>query len=304
MAWAWDQEAFERRCQAAGLPHHGRILPEALFLPSGQNGGHLQRCAEGVEGRVWNKGELTTARWWPSPPDDQTWLNFQRGAGLAAEEQRAMAETDVISDADWLPAPWAKPRTQASLLGRHDNHIRVALAVCALGLILYTAMLGKDIMAIHGRVEKLELRDKELTEIAGPVAEAKRQALDSLGTLTALTTMVARPDILAFLAYLGDRIPGNDSRLHELQWNGKHVRMLLQPSPDVSRSAYVQALDAGWLHNVREEKNEQTGEGILLVGDITPPQPRDTPPAGQASQADTALTPAEPGTIITPLTPQ
>jgi hypothetical protein len=306
MTWAWDQDAFERRCLAAGLSHHGPIVPEPLFLASARRGACLQHCAEGVEGRVWANEELTAARWWPRRPDDQTWLNFLRGAGVAAEEQRNIAEVDAASASEWLPAPWAKPRTQASLLGRHGNHVRMALAACSLGLILYTAMIGKDIVTIHGRIATLERRDTKLAEIAGPVAEARRQALDSLGTLTALTTMASRPDILAFLAYIGERIPGNDSLLRELQWNGKQARMLLQPSSEVSRSAYVQALDAGWLHNVREEKGEQTGEGILLVGDLTPPRPQSTQPSDQPSQTDMAipLTPGASGTTITPLTPQ
>jgi Tfp pilus assembly protein PilN len=295
VAWAWDQQAFEERARAAGLPTRPpQVWPETLLLPRGTDGTTLQRCCIGVEGQVWRAGQLAASRWWPQPPDPAAWLNFMRGAGGAdasgAEDPATASAAALVpelpagDEADWRDRPWAEVSSLSSLLERARLRGHALAAVTLTLLLLPTLWLAQARWSVGQEVDALRTQIDALGAGAQPLIGARNEALAALSTLDAFTQVVDRPDGLALLAHLAERLPADGNRVRNLEWEGLRLRLVLAVPSGASRIRYVEALEGGgWLHNVRED-SQGTGPGtVALVAEIGRP--------GQAARAPVATEP-------------
>lgn len=283
LAYAWDQQAFEQRALAAGLPARpATVLPETLLLPAPADGVALQRCSEGVEGQVWRAGQLVASRWWPQPPDVAAWLNFQRSAGVDAAGQRSELP-DLPAEPAWLEAPWAPVLTLSAMLERDRLRLHALAAAVLTLLLLPTLWLGRQGYGVAQQVAALEAERDQLATRAQPLLSARSEALAALAALDALAATVAHPDALQLLQHLAERLPADGSRIRNLEWEGQRLRLVLGVPPATPRIAYVQALEAGGrLHNVREDTQETTAGTVALTAEIRAAGAAAAPPAQPA----------------------
>jgi len=54
----------------------GRTLPESLARQELQDGAHLIKALSGLEGQIWQDGDLQASRWWGDIPDQTQWDRF------------------------------------------------------------------------------------------------------------------------------------------------------------------------------------------------------------------------------------
>lgn len=98
--WIWME------ADAPFVKGERRWIPETLLAaPPLIDGPRLLRLSRGVEGQVWEHGQLEASQWWPAVPDRDGWQRFLRGAGLDAEEGRMIPEPVAFA---WTPAPWGE----------------------------------------------------------------------------------------------------------------------------------------------------------------------------------------------------
>lgn len=281
---AWDQTAYRERCETAGLPTHShRLIPETLLHPALQEGVELRRCAEGLEGLVWRDGVLVASRWWAQVPNQESWLNFQRGAGVLPGAQIDAPPT-IAESLEWAPTLWAEPQRLSDILGQDRLQEQMVLAFTLLLLALPTLWLLKNWLLLDRQVTTLTKEQQHLEEVAQPVIQARVEALDALTSLEAIVKRVDHPTPVVLLSHLSRQLPRDGNTLRELEWKGARVRLILLPPPSKSRIAYVKALeDGGWLHNVREvaPDGEGGGEGVVLVADLV----GNTPPGDDEAKA-------------------
>ncbi len=116
---------------------------------------------------------------------------------------------------------------------------------------------------------------------AQPILAARSEAVAALATVDAWAAAVARPDALQLLQHLAGRLPGDGSRIRNLEWEGPRLRLVLAVPAATPRIAYVRALEGGgWLRNVREETQEAAAGTVALAAEIRGPAP-----AGAAAAA-------------------
>jgi hypothetical protein len=242
-----------------------------------------------VEGLVWRDGVLVASRWWEHPPNTESWLNFQRGAGVLPAAQ--MAEPpDLPAYLEWAPTVWAEPQKLSDLLGRNRLYEQMTLALALLLLALPTLWLGKSWLILNGQVATLSKEKQRLEAAAQPLIQARAEALDAQMTLETIVKLVDHPNPEVLLAHLSRQLPKDGTLLHELTWEGERVRLVLLPPPSKSRIAYVEALEVGgWLHNVHEVAPDGGGggggDGMVLVADLV----GNAPPAAGAGKAHSKL---------------
>lgn len=266
--FAWDQAAFAQRCEAAGIgAGHVRVLPETLLHPPLDEGVALRRCIEGWEGQVWRGGMLRTSRWWAQAPDAESWLNFQRGAGLSPVELPPLPADEEAAEPAWSGQPWAEAKSLAALKGEKGFKLMAALAAALLLFALPTAWLANELWHAGERVAALAAQKRQLEEAARPVLQAREESLQILANLEGLTKRVDHVGAVALLAHLSRRLPRDGSVVRELEWSGSKLRLALAAPAGTSRIAYVQALEGGgWLREVRELGSEQGGgEGLVVL---------------------------------------
>lgn len=258
MVFAWDVRAFRQRLETAGRDGSAaRVIPETLLFPTQQEGLSLLRCIEGWEGQLWRDGDLVQSRWWPERPDADSWLNFQRGAGLPAEEQQASLPGP---DGDaWSVRPWARTIDIETLSG-HDR-LKEHLLTGTMALILLVPSLHllhywQETEAAWTRASNTH---DQLKETAGPILAAREETSAALGAIKAIAKHVDRPHALSLLAHVSRVMPRDGSHIRELEWQGDRLRLVLATSATASRSVYIRAFETHWLRDVRETPESTMG---------------------------------------------
>lgn len=122
--WIWPTPPPE---VAAG---EQRWLPESLlFAPPDVDGPRLLSLARGLEGQLWEGGQLVLSQWWPQPPQPEAWQRFLRAGGL---EPGAAAAVPV--SLPWSP-PWGEGR-RGLLPGTSAARERLAWLAVAAAVVL------------------------------------------------------------------------------------------------------------------------------------------------------------------------
>ncbi|MCU0918927.1 MAG: hypothetical protein MUF16_01095 [Burkholderiaceae bacterium] len=271
MAFAWDQQAFEQRAQAAGLPARpARTLPETMLLPAHDDGLVLQACSTGVEGQFWRDRQLLASRWWPEAPGATAWMNFQRSAAVpAAAQVPEPPALDPGSGPAWLDEPWAPVITLSAMMERARLKVHAVAATLLALLLLPTLWLLHANWAVAQQLDALEAEKAQLTQQAQPVLAARSQSLAAMAHLDTLVATVSHPDALTLLSHVATLLPGDGSRIRKLEMDGRRLRLVLAVPAGTPRIAYVRALEGGgWLQDVREDTQDVTPGTVALSAEI------------------------------------
>lgn len=294
MVFAWDQRAFEERALAAGLPTRpSHTLPETLVLPAHEEGVVLQVCHVGVEGQLWRAGQLVASRWWPEVPAASAWLNFQRSAGVPPAAQ--LAQPPVLEPGGaphLLDVPWAPVQTLSAMMERARMRFHAQVAALVAFLVLPAIWLLYANWMLAREVEALETEKTRLLSEVQPVLTARSQALAALASLDAILAVVDHPDALTLLSHVGSQLPGDGSRVRNLEVDGRRIRLVLAVPAGAPRIAYVRALEAGgWLRNVREDTQDAAAGTVALLAEVRGNSPTTAsslapPPVGPAASGE------------------
>lgn len=310
MAFAWDQQAFMQRALGAGLPSRpARVLPETLLHPAHDDGVVLEPCVVGVEGQVWRDRQLVATRWWPEAPDADGWLNFQRGAGVAASAQTELPPS-IEPDAaqPLLDEPWAPVQTLSAMQEQARLRKHALAAALLTVLLLPTLWLLYANWSVAGEVRALDEEKTQLSAQAQPVVTARGQALAAMSQLDTLAAAVAHPDALAILGHVGAHLPAGGTRVRNFELDGRRLRLVLAVPATTPHIVYVRSLEGGgWLRNVREETQDASPGTVALTAEIAGVQapqaavnPAGTPASAPSAAAGVASAQSVPATAAKP----
>ena len=181
----------------------------------------LLHLAEGVEGRVWEGGNLTASRWWPVQPSASQWMTFARGIGANKSQSQLPQEQalETLQRAPWNKSPHG---VRALDLAALDKNLPKAAAAVAIALLLLT---GWQI----GGIARAKIDVARATSAANSLDAPLRRILDARAASDLHAQQIQ--DLLALrgpartsslMASFAESIPGSDWQVR--QWN--------QPTPD------------------------------------------------------------------------
>lgn len=251
LVWYWDQDAVQRTMAEAGVtPQRVKVLPESvLYAPPETQGLRLIKSLQGVEAQYWRDHQPVNSRWWNDIPDADEWLAFQRDIGLGSEERRP--EVPAPLSLDLHETPQLSSSANGEIANWRDE--RVAYALLALALFAPTAWIGAELAKLKIAQHEVLAAAAGLERQAGPLLDAREQALRAAARSQALHELDPYPSQLELMARIANTLPKGMTYLKEWDFHdGKLKVVLVIQSATVTSSALVAALQkAGGFENVQ-----------------------------------------------------
>lgn len=250
--WAWDADRLENELVAQKLKLKAiRVIPESLLHPPLPSGLRLVACLDGVEGELWQEQQLVHSRWWPTPPSETEWLNFQRDAGITPE-QGLGGEIPIPQVLSWPKQPWAKTADLSRGEGLALPHEAWLIGGAILLLSGFTTGYGIELIKIRQAEELLKTELEVATQNARPILDARRHALDALARIEALRATNPYPTQLALLAEVARQMPKDSIYLKEWDYQNGRLKITVASSSKLSSSFVVKKIqDIAWFKNVQ-----------------------------------------------------
>ena len=196
--WIWTEapQAFARG--------ERRWIPETLLAPApAVDGPRLLRLPHGVEGQVWERGQLEASQWWPAVPDGESWQRFLRGSGLDAGEGRVVPEPVVLP---WSSAPWGE-RSRYAWAGSGADLESVAWRTAA---IVFALALGWQVVGLA----RWEMASRDLSRQleqtrakVAPLLEARERAEQTLANIDGMLSLQQPVSDYALMLAIVDALP-------------------------------------------------------------------------------------------------
>ena len=164
-----------------------RWIPETLLAaPPTADGPRLLSLHDGVEGQVWQSGQLLTSQWWPQLPEQEAWQRFLRAAGLDPDIAPFVPQPLHLP---WSDSPWGERQRGAGVSAATGEYLLWigTFALLALvfgwqvaGLVRWNAastQLAKQLedarnkaaplLAARERAEQLQIDAEHLLQLQG-----------------------------------------------------------------------------------------------------------------------------------------
>jgi hypothetical protein len=274
--FAWD--AARARTRLADLPSMQRawhsLVPETAYVaaPAGGSGARLIRGLEGVEGQIWRDGYLLASRAWPQLPDDAEWINFLRGAGVAAQDL-GNASAALVEPTPWNAEPICRVSSADALIDQEAFLERAAIYLGSLVLMLATAVIFRDYADIAWRSSDLKAELAQHEKTADANRDARDRALAARQQVQVLTDALSHTNALDIIDHLLAHLPQSGTEIQDLTFDGSELRVVLKAPAGISRAAIVRDLEQGGiLTDVREARDSPAGT-LALVMNLRPPGP-------------------------------
>jgi hypothetical protein len=252
LAYAWDAAVV-----GALAPDSVQKWPESMLRPAAvADGLRLLECLEGFELQCWQSGRLIASRWWAELPSSaqlsEALRSFEGGAAVAA---RAAPPPTQAEQAAWLHRPWAEILSLEGLASTTSRAERLAAGVA---LVCLAGLSGGQAQGLYSAYQARSAAEAELASAklaAAPVLSARDRALAQARELDALVKQLSAAQPLEVLAHLQRLLPLKGAVLKDFDLSGDKLRLGLELSPDVQRSALVKELQAGgWFADVVEQR--------------------------------------------------
>ena len=250
LVWAWDADRLNADIAGQNLRSEStRVIPESLLHPPLLSGLRLVACLDGFEGQLWQGSLPVHSRWWPNPPNDKEWLNFQRDGGINPDQTHGVP---LVQTLPWLKRPWAKTND----LGRGGGlSLPYEALVIRLGVVLltvFTIWFAIELVKTRQSIGKLKADLADAGQIAQPLVEARRKSLDALARIEALQSTNPFPAQLALLAAVANNLPKDGAYLNEWEYQNGKLKITIALPNKLSSSLVVKKLgDTGWFRNVQ-----------------------------------------------------
>lgn len=172
--WSWDKSILDPLGD-----FDGQVIPESLLHDPLDQGTRLIACIDGVEGQIWQNGQLKHSRWWPNAPSPSDWALFLRAARY--EGTSDMPETTQL---EFLPTP---PRSNLfeRALQFDGLHWRDIAAIIVFLLLVPSLYLGGQWVSLSFEHNRLSRQLAELSEASAPLVEAQRSVQATSAELAA-----------------------------------------------------------------------------------------------------------------------
>ncbi len=265
--WLWDQGAVREAAGAIGVDiGRMRILPETALTPTATEGVRLIVTSSGVEGQSWSQASLAASRWWPAPPDERSWVLFQRGASVMPD--RIAASPPEPRQLPWLNRPWTRtPAMAAHGLAQID----VRLAAAGLGVVLLVAYayFGGEWLRLAHEVHGASSESAAQVNAIEPELQARTTALANAAAIESLRKLDRFPGQLALMARVGEILPRNE--VHLADWTFEHGKLQMVVAADHRLDAvfFVRSLEKipGFSGVAAEPLNNDSALRIRLTVD-------------------------------------
>jgi len=232
--WTWDAAAVRDRLSGT-RPH--QILAESALHDAMASGARCVACIDGVEGQVWEEGELTHARWWPGEPDSESWKTFLRGARKPAGEN---AGTPEAVEAAWQDPPLFEEPAPAWLQKTAYRYAGlIAVFVLLAPISFEAARWGYALWA----EDRYRSQVEEKRETARPYLAARR---DGLAALDQAETHAAIGDERLLVRGLLDArfaLEPFSVSIDRMQLSERDIRMYVAVSGEEQGAEMVQRLE-------------------------------------------------------------
>lgn len=230
--WIWPL-AKQRQAMQENAVKQAQNLPESLLYPPLAEGVRLLRCAEGIEGQVWQDKLLKASHWWPTEPSVSAWQRFLRAQGLAVGEQ--LPETQHMT---WLATPWAQANQAVSgavaLLRSETTWILLGLAGLGAVLVWESVAIWKTQQVL----QQLESRREQLTEQATPILAARNRALALQQETQDLIDFNRFPSQLELFAVVWEKLPA-DAKIVQWEYQPGLLTFIVE-APEADPKAYAE----------------------------------------------------------------
>lgn len=249
LVWGWDAVKVKSAIVAQGLkPERVQVLPETVLQTPLQDGLWLSHGQEGYEGQLWRTDQLAHSRWWPQTPTSDEWLMFQRDAGIPPNEQQSQSPPSRVGPLNLRP--WVNQ------VGSADDKAmqmeRLILALGALLLLLPTFWYTFGLFKVQQSTAQLHEQQSLLQREAGPVMQARSQALDYLVRINALRAIAPYPDQLALMVKVAQALPQDKSFIKEWDYQFGQLKITIASSADISSTSLIGVLQqAGPFRDVK-----------------------------------------------------
>lgn len=164
--WIWATQA-----PATGRGEQ-RWIPETLLAaPPVADGPRLLAMNPGVEGQLWQSGQLLTSQWWPQSPDQDAWQRFLRGAGLDPEMAPLTPQPIALP---WSASPWGERQRGGFAASAANESFLWMAAFTLLALALGWQVAG---LVRWGNAGKALASQLEVArQVAAPLLAARERA--------------------------------------------------------------------------------------------------------------------------------
>lgn len=239
LVWGWDADKVQQAIVAQGLkPQRTYILPESVLQTPIENGLCLSRCHEGYEGQLWREGQLERSRWWPQLPVQDEWLMFQRDAGITPGEQQNQPPAPRLSPLNLQP--WVNEAGSADDQEMQLERLSIALGI--LLLLLPTLWYGFSLYKMQRSMAQLHEQQAQLQREAGPIAQARSQALDYFARINALRAITPYPEQLTLMAKIAEVLPQDKSYIKDWDFQSGQLKITITSTGDISTTFLIGVL--------------------------------------------------------------
>lgn len=247
LAFAWD------RSGAGGEARSGAVPETLMQQPPAQSGVRVVAGLDGHEGQVWHEGWLLATRWWPAPPEPAEWQLFVRSLPALALDVPSQPPAPVA--AVWQNRPWVAAKPIEDLGSGPVQLERLATLAVAVCVTAMGAALARQGWTVLQDREALQAQVAQARLNATPVLAARDRALALRESSDALLRELTAVQPLEVLDHLARALPSTGVLLKDFELTGLKLRLGLELSPDVPRSAIIKTLQAGgWFTEVVEQR--------------------------------------------------
>lgn len=247
LAFAWD------RAGVGGEARSGAVPETLMQQPITQSGVRVLAGLDGYEGQVWQEGWLLATRWWPAAPEPAEWQLFVRS--LPALAQDAPSQPPAPVAAVWQTRPWVTAKPIDDLGSGQTQLERLATLAVAGCMIAMGTGLARQGWAVLQEREALQAQAAQARLSATPVLAARDRALALRENSDALLRELTAVQPLEVLDHLARALPSTGVLLKDFELTGLRLRLGLELSGDIPRSAIIKALQAGaWFTEVVEQR--------------------------------------------------
>ena len=266
--FAWDSARMRERLQAATAAAQRRLdlVPETPFAapPATGQGLRLIRGIDGFEAQQWSAGSLIASRAFEERPDEAEWVNFQRGAGVPAQDMCTLAQAQVD------PTPWSEPPARSltspeALEGQARLRERAAVMAISLLLMLATAWVTRQHWDILQRRDRLTEELARIDQAAQANRAVRDRALALRQQADSLAQALSRPNPLIVLDHLITHLPASGTEIQDITLDGSELHVVLKAPAGVGREALVKALESGGLLADVREARDSTPAAVALT---------------------------------------
>lgn len=256
LAYAWDVQRLSKMLEPLGLgPSDVELLPESLLrAPASADGLVVQQGLDGVEAQYWKQGWPVQSRWWRQAPDDAAWQGFRKQAGLT-DSANPPVEAAVWRKRPWLAGASVDREQQSSRAERLAIRTVFGLMLVLSGAVaeqIWSAQHQRD--AVRGQLDAAKA-------LAAPNIAVRSEALGLAERTNLLARELTGPRPLDVMQHLAELLPAKGVLLKELELVGNRLRLSLELSADVQRTAIVRELQlGGWFSGVTELR-DSSGRG-------------------------------------------